>query len=312
MEFVKFPKIGRFGDTLKSMRKNGIDELTFNITPKMHGTNACIAFKDGQVVHCQSRNRILTILKDNAGFAHFVQQHKQAFEKSFPGEGEYYVYGEWIGPSTISGAAVGALNKKYFVAFKMLKDGKWHEPLLIKDVHEQIRYVAEFWPKILYTVKIEKRNEVYDELYKIMETIERECPVAKGLEGVEGGIGEGLVGSCVEDDRFWFKIKGDAHAKGGGSKKKLSDTDYEAINGADDFMSQFFNEARLNQGLEYLKEMALDPEEIKNTGSFIKWGITEFEEEGLSDYMEMSLEPKYAKRSASKMLGSWFTQRFDR
>lgn len=308
MEFLKFPKIFKFKDSLKEMRKQELAEVKFKILPKMHGTNACVAFKDGELIHCQSRNRILSILKDNAGFAAFVHRNKDDLEKSFKDDGEYYIYGEWIGPNTIAGAAVGDLDQRYFVAFKKFKEGEWFD-VDVKSTNDCIRSINEFFPNLEYTVKISKRNEVYDELVKIMDAVERECPVAKGLEGVEGGIGEGIVGTC-KDSSLWFKLRGTRH-KGHSDKRTLEDTDYEAICEADDFMQEFFDEHRLMQGVEYLKEMMFDPEDIKSTGYYIQWGHKEFEEEGLSEYMERGLDPKFAKRSASKKLGSWFTQRLD-
>lgn len=310
MDFLKFPKIGKFQDALKEMRKNEMTEITYLITPKMHGTNAALAFKDGELQHCQSRNRILSVLRDNAGFAEFVTQHTEALEEAFKDEGEYYIFGEWIGPSTIKGAAVGALDQRYFVAFQKCKNNQWNPVDYIHSEDSQIRSVSEFFPKLEYSVKVDKRHEVYDELMEITKAITINCPVAYGLENVEHGVGEGLVGSTPGDNPgLWFKIVGDKHKNGKGSKTKLSDTDYEAITDADAFTLVFFDEGRLEQGLDYMREMLIE-DSIKNTGEFIKWANKEFEEEGLKDYLEQGLEGKLAKRSISKRCGKWFTQRF--
>ena len=70
-------------------------ENPFNvtITEKMDGTNACIIIKDGEIVGCQSRKRLITPEDDNYGFAGWVDRNDRELEKL----GDGYHYGEWAG-----------------------------------------------------------------------------------------------------------------------------------------------------------------------------------------------------------------------
>lgn len=80
--FKPWPKIGRYTNN------------KIIISEKMDGTNGCFIIKNGEVVGCQSRNRLLSINDDNMGFAKWVDQNKNTL-KIFP---DGYYYGEWCGP----------------------------------------------------------------------------------------------------------------------------------------------------------------------------------------------------------------------
>lgn len=63
-------------------------------TEKIDGTNACVYIQeDGTFGHCQSRNKIIGIHDDNAGFANWVQARMDIVLKLGPG----YHFGEWWG-----------------------------------------------------------------------------------------------------------------------------------------------------------------------------------------------------------------------
>lgn len=80
-EFKEFNKIGRWNREVI-------------VTEKIDGTNSCIVIEDGQLKHCQSRNRIITPDDDNYGFAKWVNDNKD-FLVNLLGDG--YHYGEWWG-----------------------------------------------------------------------------------------------------------------------------------------------------------------------------------------------------------------------
>ena len=82
VEFKAWPKIPR-------AKNNNI-----TVTEKIDGTNACLIIKDGELVGCQSRNRMIVVGDDNAGFAGWAAVNAEALVKL----GEGYHYGEWAGP----------------------------------------------------------------------------------------------------------------------------------------------------------------------------------------------------------------------
>lgn len=87
-EFVPWPKIARLAN-----------ERMF-ITEKLDGTNACIQFhpdpenEDSAIMLCQSRNRMITPGKDNAGFATWATENQVTL---FQDLGFGLHFGEWWG-----------------------------------------------------------------------------------------------------------------------------------------------------------------------------------------------------------------------
>ena len=106
-EFIAWPKIPRYEN----------DSVV--ITEKIDGTNACIAFHNDGTYHVQSRNNIITPEKDNAGFAHWVQENWEEIKKLGPG----YHYGEWWG---------GSIQRGYGVPkqFSLFNSGRWTKETL--------------------------------------------------------------------------------------------------------------------------------------------------------------------------------------
>ena len=74
----KYPSIEQFRGVIKQVqsgcdfRNKPYPVLDFKVTPKMHGTNASVAFKPTGEIVIQSRRRTITPESDNAGFATWV------------------------------------------------------------------------------------------------------------------------------------------------------------------------------------------------------------------------------------------------
>jgi hypothetical protein len=84
VKFKEWAKIPRGGAT-----------ETITISEKIDGTNACVILnEDGDLLGCQSRNRLIKPGDDNFGFATWA--HENAEDLRSLGEG--YHYGEWAGP----------------------------------------------------------------------------------------------------------------------------------------------------------------------------------------------------------------------
>lgn len=81
-EMLVWPKIQRLGN----------EQMV--VTEKLDGTSGCLFFSEEGEMHVQSRNRILSPEKDNAGFcAWAVENHESLFADLGPG----YAFGEWWG-----------------------------------------------------------------------------------------------------------------------------------------------------------------------------------------------------------------------
>lgn len=98
-EFEKFPKIPRFNRDII-------------ITEKIDGTNAQLYItEDGRIIS-GSRNRWLTIEKDNFGFAAWVEEHAEELFRLGPGRH----YGEWWGQGIQRGYG---LDRRRFSLFNV-------------------------------------------------------------------------------------------------------------------------------------------------------------------------------------------------
>lgn len=116
MKHIAMTKIGQFRNVVKPVidaaRFVGTDEngepifnetkppvLKFTGTVKLHGTCASVCY-DGKEIWAQSKNNIITPEKDNAGFARFVYNNKEYFEKlmkSLYAGDTMALFGEWAG-----------------------------------------------------------------------------------------------------------------------------------------------------------------------------------------------------------------------
>jgi len=140
----KFTDIGQFRNVVHNIRKkteyagkdengdaiyNTIEEggyptIKFLATEKLHGTNASVVFSNDEI-YAQSRTRILGRNSDNAGFASFVMNTKEVWEKvqqTFKAiindNDKFIIYGEWCGGSIQKGMGINKLEKM-FVIFAM-------------------------------------------------------------------------------------------------------------------------------------------------------------------------------------------------
>lgn len=70
-----------------------------HIFPKIDGTNASVWLEDG-IIQCGSRNRLLTIDQDNAGFAAWAVQQPNiaAYLNKYP---NHRLFGEWLVPHSL-------------------------------------------------------------------------------------------------------------------------------------------------------------------------------------------------------------------
>lgn len=101
-EFVEFPKIARLSRECV-------------ITEKIDGTNAQVFVAEDRRVLAGSRNRWLTLDKDNFGFAKWVAANEQELRKLGPGRH----FGEWWGQGIQRG--YGLAEKR----FSLFNVGRW-------------------------------------------------------------------------------------------------------------------------------------------------------------------------------------------
>lgn len=238
-------------------------------TVKLHGTNAAVGIKDGQI-YCQSRKRIITPEDDNMGFARFVEDNKDFFAQLLKDAANQYdsqdvlLYGEWCGKGIQKGVGISEVPKM-FVVFEISTDKGIHCPSgfnLIPDTKDIPVYNIFNFGAYHISVDFSNPDLAANTLSRITDEVEKSCPAAKYF-GVDG-VGEGVVwrGNFNGID-LKFKVKGDKHSVS--KVKKIATVDPEVLENIQQFVEYAATNNRLEQGLQ---EVGLDQ---KSIGKFIGW-----------------------------------------
>lgn len=130
----------------------------------------------------------------------------------------------------------------------------------------------------------------------------------KELQVEVNTVGEGVVWkpvNSVEDSVLWFKVKGEKHTV---SKcKVLSPVDVEKVKNVRDFVNAVCTQARLEQGIEYLKEMQI-PVERNSTADYLRWVVKDVLKEEIDRLVDSGLCVKDVTKSISeKSRVFWFS-----
>lgn len=317
-QFISFPSISDFKSVIKQVKNAAhwnntpIPKIMFRGTVKLHGTNAAVIYKDGEI-YAQSRERVLTIESDNYGFAMFVERNKQKFIDIFnhlvadlkPKDGEsIQLYGEWCGRGIQKSVGIANLEKMFVVfAVRVSENAEsqnwidvnrlWH----IKSHDNDIRIITEFRNWIL-EIDFESPQSVQNRLAEMTIAVESDCPVArKLLPDFEGElIGEGIVWEAIQTVHvpfdvkgLRFKVKGEKHSNS--KVKKLVPIDVEKVNSVNEFVDTVVTENRLKQGIDKLGEMGLEVDKT-NTSNFIKWVVGDVLKEERDRLVESGLAVK--------------------
>ena len=264
--------------------------LDFRGTVKLHGTNASIVkYKDGSINY-QSRERVLSLEQDNAGFMMAMMNKDLDFLFNNIMFSDYCaIYGEWCGGNIQKGVALNGLEKM-FVVFAIKADDEWIDLWsYLQDNEQGIYNILQFKT---FDVKIDFNNPelVQNKLIEDTLTVEEECPVGKYF-GVSG-VGEGIVYSCVSDSSLKFKSKGEKHSVS--KVKVLNSIDVEELNSIKEFVEAVVTDNRLQQGMDYLKEMNIEVSP-KNTGEFLGWIVRDVLKEETDTIVANQLDMKKLK-----------------
>lgn len=99
------PEFRAYGKTLHVKKYKVI------VTEKIDGTNGVVHISPEGVVTAGSRNRWLTVEKDNYNFAKWVQENAETLKETL---GQGYHYGEWAGKG-IQGRYKNAEQRSFFL-----------------------------------------------------------------------------------------------------------------------------------------------------------------------------------------------------
>lgn len=336
---IKFPSIEQFRNVIRHVKTHaqyvGKDEsgepiydqslpiptLTFRGTVKLHGTNAGIVFDmDTREITYQSRERILSLTSDNAGFMLYMKARESILLNIFDsiwvpqGTKKIALYGEWCGAGIQKGVAISQLPKMFVIFAARAIDGEWSRWLDISEEDfnaksDNIHSIYDF-PTWQINIDFDHPELAQNKMIEITEEVENECPVGKHF-GVSG-VGEGVVWTCVSGGKWdtsgtWFKVKGEKHSVS--KVRTLAAVDVEAVENLKNFVDSVVTEARLEQGLDNLVREQLKPVEMCSMGDFIRWVFNDVLKEEMDTILANQLDPKKLGGPIANKARPWFTKK---
>jgi hypothetical protein len=293
---------------------------------------------------CQSRNRVLSLEQDNCGFANFIHNIPSDIMQQFVQKiltihnennpntqvVELMVAGEFCGESIQKKVALTSLPKM-FVIFDIKINGFRQDYSIYKTVELPQYSIYNISRAGLFTATLtfNDTESVVPLLQEMTKAVEEECPFAKTF-GVSG-TGEGIVWKCrvpkqllntetktinndftqdnnntyIEDSRFWFKVKGKEHAVSNVKTLKSREGNSINIKNTNDFVTRAVLPARLEQGLDYLREMNLTID-MKNLGTYLKWVIQDVLKEDGDAIVHLGLDAGLVKKTISSKAKAFF------
>lgn len=325
--------VGRDAETNEPIfnRQAPIPTLTYRATVKMHGTNAGIVYDlDAKTFSYQSRERVLDITSDNAGFCLAMKQHEETVLPELVNEiigasneeapDKVVIYGEWCGGNIQKGVALSQLPKMFVifgVRFIYDTDGqsqdleeisKWIDLELVKEIEfpEQRIFNALRFGEVRVDINFNRPEEVQNLIVDYVSQVENECPVGKEF-GVSG-VGEGLVWVCItpgySSSKYWFKAKGEKHSAS--KVKTLASVDVEAVKALNDFVDFAVTENRLIQGLQNLVREKQKEFSMENMGDFIRWVHHDIIKEETDTIVANQFEVKKLGGPIANRARAWF------
>lgn len=156
-EFVKYQHLERFGTT----EVEGIQFGECYIFPKLDGTNASVWF-DGKSLKAGSRNRELSLEKDNAGFYEWLLNQNNIISL-FEKHPNIRLYGEFLVPHSLKTYRDDAWKKLY--VFDVIVEENGERKYLHYNQYKQILedYNIDYIPAF-YKIK----NPEYNKLLEIL------------------------------------------------------------------------------------------------------------------------------------------------
>jgi len=337
MKHISFPDIGQFRNVIRNVTSHaqyvGKDDngdpiydplkplptLQFEGTVKLHGTNAavCKNFITGEVWF-QSRERIITVDDDNAGFARFMSDKTEILDRLFYQSAVGYnggtvsIYGEWCGQGIQKGVGISTLPKM-FVIFAVQVNGEWLSKSAVSFLRET---VLDHYPNSnIYNIYsfptwgaiIDFKNPVLSQnaLQEFTLAVENECPVSKFFG--QPGIGEGIVWRCItpgwEDPKFWMKVKGEKHSVS--KVKTLASVDIELVKNQTEFVNNTVTDARCLQSISKLREAGKVTDRTC-LGEFIRWIYNDIIKEETDTAKANGLEIEKMGGPIAKAAKTWF------
>lgn len=340
--FVRFPSIEQFKNVIRNVQhktryvgqdENGkviydpykaLPKLKFRGTVKLHGTNSCVNFMEDGSINFQSRERVLSLQSDNAGFCLFMSNKTDTLlgleieicNTLSATPAQILIFGEWCGGNIQRGVAISGLPKMFVIFGVRVRYGEdwfWVDLEKISHVSSPENQIFNALDFESYEIEIdfEKPELAQNQIIEWTLKVENQCPVGKHFG--KDGVGEGIVFSCIEDgwrsSDFFFKSKGEKHSAS--KVKTLAPVDVEAIKAMSDFVEYAVTENRLLQGLQNLVREQQKPFEMTSIGDFIRWVFNDIVKEEADTIVASQLDPKKLGGPIANASKKWYISKLN-
>jgi hypothetical protein len=194
MEFKKYQHVERFGNE----EVQGIELGKVLVFPKIDGTNSQVWLDDEGTLKAGSRNRELTLEKDNAGFYKFALENEN-IKKYLEKHPTHRLYGEWLVPHSL----------------KTYRDDAWRKFYIFDVCLDKENDGVEYIPYDIYKPLLDECNLDYippivsltnGDYEKFIKSLEQNTFMIKDGQG----NGEGIV---IKNYDFYNKYKRQTWAK---------------------------------------------------------------------------------------------------
>jgi hypothetical protein len=318
MKHINFGSIGDIKQCAKSLVQQAdyigdqLKLMSVVLTEKVHGTNAGFSVDNKGNYWVNSRERILSLEKDNQGCCAFVHANIKEFlylankciAKAPEGWEVVTVPFEFGGDGIQKKSALSGIGKKVAVIFPYFKatigdEGIWREMPYFMNTNVLINIMGTPGCQKILAIDFKNVNASVNDLLKIVNTWETQSPLANYFSKPDN-IGEGLVGHFFYmENLFRFKVKGTKHAN---SKVKV-------LQPVDDVKEQakinFINFALPAWRLEQMAEGCYGPED---TGRFMKALHADVLKECSDELVEAELSWKDVVQKLSKQAREWYNE----
>lgn len=301
-----------------------------------HNSNFCVVRPvngKAEDIYFQSRERIISVMDDNAGSATWGTAHREELNRMFDRIAEYktsdnpndliQIYGEWCGGNIQKGVGLTKLPKSFFVfairVSETAESTQWFSPEEILDVFERnIENMHCIYDYKKWEIEIDFNYPelAQNQLIEWTMEVEKDCPVARAFVGpdcTDELVGEGIVWSIKKGQDLPFdcssyimKVKGEKHSAS--KVKTLAAVDVEKVKSIDEFVEKTATENRLAQGIDKMREMGLEIEP-KNIGAYIKWVTGDVFKEELDTLLESGLTIKEVGSKLSTKARNYFVSK---
>ena len=333
--FLPWPEIESFHNIRKFIRVDpnewylaveqlsGTSIVEYKAKVKLHGTNAAVQvlnhnWRDSGPspipLVVQSRTSIISVEKDNAGFAKWVMYNDEPWwfgSKAM----NHIIYGEWCGPGIQKGVAISEIPRKVFAVFAARPlDGS--DTLIIEpeELTKLVHGIPDVYVLPWYEHSIDINWRQTDEdltkaitpINEWVSSVEENDPWVEKTFGVKG-TGEGLVFYPTSTPHLgWesfqnlvFKAKGEKHK----NIKTAAPAQVSAESAASitAFIELVLTPARLEQGAT-----AVGGFDMKLTGKFLQWCVKDCEKETQDELEASGLSWKDVSKPLSEKARNWY------